>query len=58
MEGFSTRNRTAHFATDVVTREVIRGKLLAVADEMRLVVMLHVPGSDRLAHPRTQAEVG
>jgi N-methylhydantoinase B len=32
-------NGTADFETDVVSREIIRGKLLAVADEMGLVLM-------------------
>ena len=31
---------TGNFQTDVVSLEIIRGKLLAVADEMGLVLML------------------
>ena len=42
---------------DVSVHAMLSEAALAVADELRLVVMLHVPGSERLAHPRTQAEV-
>ena len=42
---------------DVSVHDMLSEAALSVADEMRLVVMLHVPGSERLAHPRTQAEV-
>ena len=42
---------------DIRVWDLFSEESLQVADEMRLVILLHVPGSDRLAHPRTQAEV-
>ena len=35
----ASENSSDTFKTDVVSREIIRGKLLAVADEMGLVLM-------------------
>lgn len=42
---------------DIRVWDMLSEEALAVADERRLVVLLHVPGGERLAHPQTQADV-